>query len=83
MPYRKPTRDAAPKPGGAKAMLTHRPNDRIMDKLDLDQRAAVLANKLGEKLLATVNIDSLVGVLVDKYHAEFKHTFTQAMLGRM
>ena len=57
--------------------------DRVMAKLGLDQLAAALANQLGEKLLATVNIDGLVDVLFDKYHEEFEHTFTQAVLDRL
>ena len=70
-------------PNDANPTLTTRLIDRIMQKLDLDQLAASLADKLGERLLASVNTDTLVDTLLDIYHEEFQHTLTEAILNRL
>ena len=82
MPNKKPS-DATPKPDGGNPTLTTRLIDRIMQKMDLDQLAADLADRLGERLLATVSTDTLVNAIFEKYNEEFQQTFTQAILDRL
>ena len=83
MPSKKPTSDATPKPDIGGPLLSSRLIDKVMAKLDLDQLTSTLADQLGERLLATVSTDSLVNAVFDKYHEEFQHTFTQAILDRL
>ena len=82
MPSKKPSTDTA-QPNAATPTLTTRIIDKVMAKLDLDQLAAFLADKLSEKLLGTVNIDTLVDALLVKYQAEFQHTLTEAILDKL
>ena len=75
MPSKKPPTDATPKAG--------RLIDRILDTLDLEQLTSTIADKLGQKLLASVNTDNLVDALFDKYQEDFKGTLTRAILEKL
>ena len=82
MPPKKPS-DTTPKSDIGKSLLNSKLIEKVMAKLDLDQLTSTLADQLGERLLATVSTDSLVNAVFDKYHEEFQHTFTQAILDRL
>ena len=74
MPSKKPS-DPSPKP--IKLI------DRVLDRMDLDKLTASLADKLGEKLLESLNVDGLVTTLFENHGAELQQGLVAAIVERL
>ena len=65
------------KPGAIKLI------DRVLDRMDLDKLTASLADKLGEKLLESLNVDGLVMTLFENHGAELQQGLVAAIAERL
>ena len=63
--------------------MANRLVDRVMDKIDMDALTESLADKIGEKMLTCINVDSLVNALHEQHTEEFQQALTEAILSRL
>ena len=56
--------------------------DRVLDRIDLDELASPLADKLCEQLVGSLNVDRLVTTLFDN-HGELQQGLMEAIMHRL
>ena len=57
--------------------------ERVLPKLDTDQLADAIAGKLSERLLTSLQVDSIVSTLLEKYGSELDEAITAAIVEKM
>ena len=57
--------------------------DRVLERIDLEELSTAIADRLGEKMLASVNVGLLVTTLFDKHGEELQRGLTNAILERL
>ena len=57
--------------------------DRVLERIDLDELASTLEDRLCEKLVESVNVDRLVTTLFDSHGEELRQGLIEAIVHRL
>ena len=63
--------------------LSARLVEKILVKLDVDQLAEAIGDKLSEQMLGSLHTDAIVARLVEKYGPEVEEALTSAIIERL
>ena len=79
-----PTSDAAQNPDdGEKATFANKLIDQVLDRMELDELTAVVAEKMCEQMAGSLDVDRLATTLFDIHGEELKTGLVNAIVHRL